>query len=159
MSRVNAIVVIGLTSGMLAGCGAATARSPRSAVHQASAPTPAYIARGEAICATELAGLERTPHPTTPEQSIGYLPPALAVMRRETVALQTLDPPAPERAKLDAALASTHALATLLARFLHELRTGTVAFAELADVQRQSMELQAQVDARFRQAGLARCAA
>jgi hypothetical protein len=159
MSRGNTIVVIGLASGLLAGCGAGAAHSPRSVARQASAPTPAYIVRGEAICAAQLTVLDRTPRPTTPEQSISYLPPALAVMRRETVALRTLDAPAPERARLAAALASTHTLATLLTHFLHELRTGTIGFAELAAVQQQSTVLQAQVDARFRQAGLARCAA
>src|SRR5271154_6222482 len=145
MSTGKLFLPVGLACAWLAGCGAAARQAP------------SYASAGNAICteqATQLAGLRQ---PATVEQAVVYLPPALAIMRRETARLRALDTTGSGRAKLTAALASTRALTALLARLLRELRHGMVEFGELAAVQSQTTALRARVDARFRQADLPGC--
>jgi hypothetical protein len=89
---------------------------------------------------------------------VSYLPKALMIMQRETNGLAALDPPASERAQVAAGLASARQLAALLRRFLHELRGGLVELSTFAQVQTQTGTYRADLDAHFRQAGLARCA-
>ncbi len=161
MSRKNITVLPALAAcALLAGCGGTAGHTSDSASRAAAAyaPPPSYAAAGNAICAAQVARLNTLPRPTTPEQTIAYLPPALAAMHREIAQLTTLDPPGAAGERLAAALASTRALAGMLSSFLHELRQGTVEFAQLATVQQRSTTLRAVLDARFRQAGLARCA-
>jgi len=150
-------LLTGLACGLLlAGCAGAKAPAPRA--RSAASPAPTYAATGNAICAEQLAALNRLPQPATAEQTIAYLPPALTIMRRETTRLAALDRPGAGTAKLDAALTSTRALSTLLQRLLHELKHGMVELAALATVQTKSTAMRAQIDARFREAGLPRCA-
>jgi hypothetical protein len=153
MSRRNVSVLICLALGApLAGCGGSTPAST------ARAPTPRYVAEGNAICARQLARLSRLPRPTTPEQTITYLPAALTAMHAEVAALRALDPPGTAHTRLAAALADTNQLATMLARLLHELRHGTVEFTQLGSVEHRSTAMRARLDARFRQVGLTSCA-
>ncbi|HTU79373.1 MAG TPA: hypothetical protein VMF09_11490 [Solirubrobacteraceae bacterium] len=158
MTRVNTIALGALACGLLAGCGGTTARAPRAPAGASSPRTLAYLARANRICAAQASRLERLPRPRTVEQTIAYLPTALAVMRAELTRLQAIDPPPGAGTRLNAAVQSMRELAALLARFLHELRYGTVALGELTTVQRQSTRLHAALDSRFRRAGLGRCA-
>jgi len=130
----------------LAGCGDAASKAPT------------YAAAGNAICADEAAHLAGLHRPATIEQAVAYLPPALAILRSETSRLQALHASGSSSAKLAAALASARALAALLARLRRQLRHGMVEFSELAVVQSRAAALQAQIAARFREAGLPRCA-
>jgi len=154
MAGRNANIVVGLTLGALlaGGCGGGT--------HTATAPAapPRYVAEGNAICARQLARLDRLPHPTTPEQTIAYLPSALTAMRNEIAGLRVLDPPGAARSQLAGAMADTKRLSALLAHLLHELQHGTVEFAQLGVVQSTSTAIRAQLDARFRRVGLTSCA-
>ena len=155
MATRNATVMLGLACGLLVGCGASRPAAPTAPRATQSA---GYIAAGDAICAEQLAQLNRLPRPSTPKQTIAFLPPALAIMRREATRLGALDPPGPKGTELAAALTSSRALSTLLDRLLHELHHGMLELTALATVQRQTTTMRAQVDARFRQAGLPRCA-
>lgn len=157
MATRNVMALSLLACGLLAGCGATTPAVPTSPTSPASRGA-SYLAAGSAICAEQVAQLNRLPRPSTPEQTVAFLPPALAIMRHEVARLGALDPPGSGGVELAAALTSTRHLTTLLARLLHELRHGMVEFAALAKVQTQTAAMRAQVDARFRQAGLPRCA-
>jgi hypothetical protein len=141
-----------LLGASLAGCGGSTHAST------AQAPAPRYVAEGNAICATQLARLSKLPRPTTPEQTIAYLPTALTTMHAEVSGLRTLDPPGAAHAELAAALADTNQLAATLARLLDELQHGTVEFTQLGSVEHRSTTMRARLDARFRQVGLTSCA-
>ncbi len=131
---------------LLAGCGAGSS----------SAGAPAYVARGDQICATQLAALARLPKPTTPEQAVSYLPHALAALHAESGRLRTLAAGAGE-GELRAAVADVDRLAALLSGFLHHLNTGIVELTTFGQVQAQSSALRSQIDAHFRRAGLKRC--
>ncbi len=153
MSRRNGSALIGLLLGaLLSGCGGST-HAPTAQVQDAR-----YVIEGNAICARQLARLSRLPRPTTPEQTISYLPTALTSMHAEVSALRTLDPPGAAHAELAAALADTSQLAAMLARLLHELRDGTVEFTRLGSVEHRSTTMRARLDASFRQVGLTSCA-
>jgi len=138
------------------GCGASKPAAPTAP--RATQSGAGYLAAGNAICAEQLAQLNRLPRPSTPEQTIAFLPPALAIMRREVTRLGALDPRGSKGTELAAALTSSRALSTLLDRLLHELHHGMLELTALATVQKQTTTMRAQVDARFRQAGLPRCA-
>jgi hypothetical protein len=138
---------------LLSACGGSM---PRAAFSSAAAGR--YLSEGNHICATALARLDRTPRPRTVEQAIVYIPSALSAMRSEASALRSLDPPNNARTGLAQALASAHRLASVLGGLLHRLRHGTVEFDQMIAAQREGMTIRAQLDARFRQAGLARCA-
>ncbi|HLL92868.1 MAG TPA: hypothetical protein VK252_08005 [Solirubrobacteraceae bacterium] len=141
------ITAVGILCGLLAaGCGSS------------DSPPPAYVAAGEAICGEQLTQLNRLTRPSTLGQTVAYLPRVLAIMQAETGRLAALDPPSHGKDQLDAALTDTRALAALLRRSLHQLRAGMVEFTALSTLQSQSNTLRAQIDAHFRQAGLARCA-
>jgi uncharacterized protein involved in exopolysaccharide biosynthesis len=147
MAERRSIVLLGVACvGLVAGCGGA------------ASSTPKYVAAANAICTEQLAQLGRLPQPTTPEQAVSYLPRALAIMRRETTGLASLDPVGSGRAQLAAALADTQQLAAVLRRFLDQLQAGIVEINTLSQVQTQANELRSQIDTHFRQAGLARCA-
>jgi hypothetical protein len=153
MSRRNGSATLGLVlSALLAGCGGSTHAST------ARAPDARYVAEGNAICAKQLARLSKAPRPTTPEQTIAYLPTAITTMHAEVSALRTLDPPGAAHAELAAALTGTSQLADMLARLLGELRHGTVEFTQLGSVEHRSTTMRALLDARFRQVGLTSCA-
>jgi len=153
MARRNGFVSLGLAAcAALAGCGETGAHATQEAAVQ-----PRYVRQGNAICAAQLARLSKLTRPTTPEQSIAYLPAALAIMHHELTALRALHPPDRARTELAAALSSADRLAVMLTHMLRELRHGTVEFAQLAAVQTQSETLRAQLDARFRRAGLTSC--
>jgi len=124
----------------------------------AGTQAPSYVAAGNAICSEQLAQLNRLPRPTSTEQTISYLPSALQIMRREVAKLQALTPSGSGGRALQAALTSDRRLTALLSDFLWGLRHGMVEFAQLATVQTRSIAMRAQIDARFRQAGLPRCA-
>ncbi len=120
---------------------------------------PAYIAAGNAICARQLAQLNGLARPHTPEQALGYLPRAVAIMHSESDSLAALHPPAGNAgAQLDAALASTRELAGTLARFLGRLRSGMIDLSDFGTVQSRGIALHEQLDRQFRLAGLTRCA-
>jgi hypothetical protein len=130
---------------LLAGCGAGASHPP-------------YIAEGDAVCTAQLARLHGLTQPRSPEQAIAYLPQALSIMHGEAGQLAALDPPAPSGAHLDAALTETRELSSLLAGFLHELKTGVVELSTFAVVQSKANALRAQIDKHFRAAGLTACA-
>lgn len=132
---------------LLAACGGSSS----------TAASQAYVARGEQICATQLALLARLRRPTTPDQAVTYLPRVLAVLHAESTRLQTLDPTAPARSQLALALADTTRLSTLLSGFLDRLRTGIVEITTFGQIQSQSNALRLQIDTHFRRAGLVRC--
>jgi hypothetical protein len=115
------------------------------------------VAAANAVCARQLAQLNRLAQPTTPEQAVSYLPQALTIMHRETGGLAALDPPASERAQVAAGVASARQLAALLQHFLHELKGGLVELSTFGRVQTQTGVLTAAIDAHFRQAGLVAC--
>lgn len=133
---------------LLAGCGAGSS----------SASPPAQIARGDQICATQLASLARLPQPTTPDQAVAYLPHLLSVLHTESAQLRALAPAAASQGELRAALTDSGGLAALLGGFLHHLKTGIVELSTFGAVQTQSSALRTQMDVHFRRAGLARCA-
>jgi hypothetical protein len=142
---------------LLAGCGRASSSHPASSP-AASAP-PTFVASANAICAQQLAQLDKLPQPTTPEGAVSYLPQALAIMHSETTRLTALQVPASDRAQLNAGLASAGQLADLLRSFLGKLKSGMLEVSTFGQVQTQSDALKADVDAHFRQAGLQWCAA
>jgi RecG-like helicase len=146
MAKGRSMMLLGLACGLLAGCGSATSQ------------TPAYVAEGNAICTEQIAQLHRLVQPTTLEQTVTYLPRALAIIQRETSALATLTPTPAERTEFAAALASSRQLATLLRTFLHQLHSGMVQFATFSQVETQSSALREALDAHFRHAGLTQCA-
>jgi hypothetical protein len=147
------IALLAVASVLLAGCAGSTPSS-----HGSASASAAYVARGEAICASELAKIDKLTRPTTPGEAVTYLPRVLRIMRRETRELVALEPPASQRAQLAASLEKTRQLAALLGRFLHELQSGLVEISTFARIQGQSDALKADIDSSFRQAGLARCA-
>jgi hypothetical protein len=124
--------------------------------HGAAKPA-AYIAAGNAICRGQLARLGHVRQPTSTEEAISYLPSALGVLRADSRELASLDVPAAQRGKLDAALASSREMAALLTRFLHELNRGMVEFGQLAALQAKASRLRARIDLRFHEAGLSAC--
>jgi hypothetical protein len=140
------ITLLATQCALLCGCGSST-----------SAP-PAYVAAGNSLCVKELGQLNRLHRPSTPEQALSYLPRALAIMRSETGGLAALHPPASGQHQFAAALTDTRELATVLSSFLHQLRGGIVQFTTFATVQTRSIALTKQLDTRFRQVGLTRCA-
>ncbi len=121
---------------------------------------PAYIAAANAICVRQLAQLNGLTRPHTPEQAIGYLPHAVAILHSESDSLAALHVPAGGAggAELDAALASTRELASTLARFLGRLRSGMIDLSDFGTVQSRGIALHEQLDRQFRLAGLTRCA-
>jgi hypothetical protein len=138
---------------------AAQSQSPSAADVSAHAPqAPAWLARGNALCAAQARRLQGRAHPSTPEQTIAYLPAALSAMHDDVAGLEALGAGRPGHTKLAAAIASMRQLEGLLRHFLSELRDGMVGFTELGQIQRQSAALHAQLDARFRAAGLPSCA-
>lgn len=144
-----------LAGGLLAGCGTT---SPRTATSKASTShAPSYLTAGNAICEEQLTQLNRLKQPTTPAQTVSYLPRALAIMKREGAKLGALHTRDSGGSELAAALASARRLTALLTGFLDELHRGMVEFAALTTVQSQSMAMRAQIDSHFRQAGLPRC--
>lgn len=152
----SAIAVTVLACGLLAGCGTTSSRT--AAPQASSSREPRYLAAGNAICQEQLAQLNRLQQPTTPAQTVSYLPRALVIIKREAARLGALHTSNSGAGELAAALASTQRLTVLLTRFLDELRHGMVEFAALTAVQSQSMTVRAQIDSHFRQAGLPRCA-
>ena len=153
MGRTHGIALLTAASLLLAACG-----SSSPSTHGAASPHPEFVPAADAICARELAKINGLPRPTTPQQAVSYLPQALRIMQRETGELAALEPPASQRAQLDASIERTRQLAALLRGFLHELRSGVVEISTFAQVQSQSGALQADINARFRQAGLTACA-
>jgi hypothetical protein len=156
MRHRHVVVVLTLLCGALAGCGS----SGTHPATRATASVPAYLAAGNAICARQLAQLNELAQPHTPEQAIGYLPRAVAIMHSESADLAALHVPAGGAgvAQLDAALASTRELAGTLARFLGQLRSGMIDLTAFGAVQRRGISLHEQLDRQFRLAGLTRCA-
>jgi hypothetical protein len=142
---------MGVSCLLLAGCGGS---SPSPG---ASAP-PAYLASADAICSAQLAKLTKLAQPTTPEGASTYLPKALAIMHSEETQLTALQVPADKRAQLKAGLASEGELSNVLRGLLNKLRSGVEEISSFGEVQARSDALKADVDADFRQAGLARCA-
>jgi hypothetical protein len=175
MARGNTVVLAGVACLALAGCGAsggagktggssgaggaaASAQSQSADVSERALQAPAWLARGNALCAAQARRLQGRARPSTPEQTIAYLPSALSAMHDDVAGLEALGAGRPGRTKLAAALASMRLLEGLLRRFLSELRDGMVGFTQLGQIQRQSTILHAQLDARFRAAGLPSCA-
>ena len=146
MAKVRSIMLLGLLCGLLAGCGSSASQTPR------------YAVAANAICTEQLAQLHRLAQPTTLEQTVAYLPRALAIISRETSALATLNPTPSTRAQFTAALASSRQLAGVLTSFLHQLHSGMVQFATFTQVETQSSALREALDSHFRHAGLTRCA-
>jgi hypothetical protein len=175
MARGNTVVLAGVACLALAGCGAsggagktggssgaggaaAPAQSPSADVSERALQAPAYLTRGNALCAAQARRLQGRARPSTPEQTIAYLPSALSAMHDDVAGLEALGAGRPGRTRLAAAVASMRLLEGLLRRFLSELRDGMVGFTQLGQIQRQSTILHAQLDARFRAAGLPSCA-
>jgi len=151
MRRTHVLFMLTCLCGALGGCGG-------SGSHSAT-PVPSYIAAGNTICTREVAQLNGLARPQTPEQAIGYLPHAIAIMRSESNSLAALERPAGRSsAQLSAALESTRELTGTLARFLHQMSSGMVDLTDFGTVQSRSVALQAQLDMHFRLAGLTRCA-
>jgi hypothetical protein len=135
-------------AGLLAGCGGAAKRQP---------PPSAYRAQASAICREQQAKLHGLQQPSTPAEAINYLPPALAVIHRETQLLGALEPPPAERQKLAAALTNARQLRGVLQHFLTQLHQGMVEFPVLVEVQAEGNTLRSQISRRFREAGLPAC--
>jgi hypothetical protein len=151
MRRRHLFLMLTCLCGLLGGCGGSGSRP--------ATPVPAYIAAGNAICARQVARLNALARPSTPEQAIGYLPHAIAIMRSESNSLAALERPAGRSsAQLSAALDSTRELTDTLARFLHRMSSGMIDLTDFGTVQSRSVALQAQLDMHFRLAGLTRCA-
>ncbi|HEV2982242.1 MAG TPA: hypothetical protein VGX51_12485 [Solirubrobacteraceae bacterium] len=148
MSRFGFFAALALICAVVAGCGGSS--GPNAQEKQ-------FVAQANAICAQELAVLNKTPEPTSPTQAIGYLPKALAIIQRQSTRLQALSVPASKRAELEAALASGRQLGVLLEGFLRKLHAGSFELATFTQVQTQSVTLREQINAHFRQAGLASC--
>jgi len=139
---------------LLAGCGGS------SPSHSASVPQalPSYVTAGNAICAAQLAQINKLAQPTTPEGAVSYLPKVVALMRSETTQLAALDPTGTARAKFAAGLASSRQLASYLSHFLHQMQAGVVEISAFSQVQGHSEAMKAATEADFRGAGLAGCA-
>ena len=148
MSRFASLAAIALICIAVAGCGGSS--GPSSQEKQ-------FVAQANAICAQELAVLNKTPEPTSPTQAVGFLPKAIAIIQRQSLRLEALSAPASKRAELQAALASGRQLGTLLAGFLGKLRSGSFELATFTQVQTQSVTLREQINAHFRKAGLTSC--
>lgn len=155
MAKASATLLAALVSAvLLTGCAGTTKRA-----HQPSArAAAAYLAEGNAICAAQTGPLYRIAHSSSPEQSIADLPSTLSALHAELASLRTLDAPRGAHAELTAAAQSTRELASLLAHLLHQLRDGTTELIELIAIQHEARALHAQLDTRFRRAGLTRCA-
>jgi hypothetical protein len=148
MSRFVSLAALALICAAVAGCGGSSGPS---------AQEKQFVAQANAICAQELAVLNKTPEPTSPTQAIGYLPKALAIIQRQSARLQALSVPAAKRPELEAALGSGRQLGTLLEGFLRKLRSGSFELATFTQVQTQSVTLREQINAHFRKAGLTSC--
>jgi len=142
---------------LLAGCGGSGGSTPTTSTAQSASTSPTFVAAADAICSRQLAQLNTLPRPTTPEGALTYLPQALAPMRREVTALETLKAPASEQAQFAAGLASARELSTVLGDLLHKLRSGIVEIAALTGLQTQSEVLRADISAHFHSAGLTQC--
>jgi hypothetical protein len=149
------IAQLGVGCLLLGGCGGSA--SPPAPARPTSSSAQ-YLAAANAVCARQLAQLNKLAQPTTPEQAVSYLPHALVIMHRETSGLAALAPPVSERAQVEAGVASTRQLTVLLQRFLHELKGGLVELSTFGRVQTQTGALTAAINAHFRQAGLVACA-
>jgi hypothetical protein len=145
-TRLRLPIALGVALGLLAGCG-----------RGASAEEARFVAEANAICAQEVAILNRSREPTSPTQAIGYLPKAIAIIERESGRLAALAAPASKRGEVQAAIGAGRQLGAVLARFLRQLRTGSYELATFAQVQQQSTALRDQMNAHFRKAGLGRC--
>jgi len=156
MRHRHALVLITFLCGALGGCGGSGTRPAT----QAAKSAPEYVAAANAICTRRLAQLNGLARPHTPEQALGYLPRAVAILHSESDSLAALHVPAGGAggAELDAALASTRELAGTLARFMHQLRSGMIDLSEFGAVQSRGIALHEQLDMHFRLAGLTRCA-
>jgi hypothetical protein len=143
--------VLVATCVIYSGCGSSTPEKARTAA------VPAYVATANAICTKQLAHLASMPEPTTPEQSVSYLPVALSSMRGVASRLSTLHTRPPVTAELAAGLASSRKLAAVLSSFLHDLREGIVELSTFTTVETQSETLRKQIDEHFRRAGLVKC--
>lgn len=152
MARTRAITLLTAAGLLLTGCGSSHPSSP-----DPTSPSPAFAAAADAVCSRQLAQLNTLTRPTTAEAAVSYLPHALSVMRAELRQLSALHPPASERVAFAGALAGEQRLTALLGRFLHELRSAIVELGSFARAQAQSDALRADIDAHFRQAGLAHC--
>ena len=148
MARFASLATVALICAAIAGCGGSSGPS---------AQEKQFVAQANAICAQELAVLNKTPEPTSPTEAIGYLPKALATIQRQATRLQALSVPASKRAELQAALASGQQLGALLQGFLGKLRSGAFELATFTQVQTQSVTLREQINAHFRKAGLTSC--
>jgi hypothetical protein len=148
MSKRASLATLALVCTAIAGCGGSSGPS---------AQEKQFVAKANAICAQELAGLNKTPEPTSPTQAIGYLPKAIAVIQRQSTRLAALSAPGAKGTELHAALASGRQLGTLLDGFLHKLRSGSFELATFTQVQTQSVALREQINAHFRKAGLSSC--
>jgi hypothetical protein len=148
MSKKGVLAAVALTCTAIVGCGGASGASARE---------KRFVAQANAICAQELAALNRTPEPASPTQAIGYLPKAIAIIRRQSARLAALSVPASKRAELDAALSGGQQLGAVLEGFLRKLHSGAVDLSTFAQVQSQSVALREQINAQFRKAGLTRC--
>jgi hypothetical protein len=148
MTRFASAAAIVAICAVLAGCGGSSGPS---------AQEKQFVAQANAICAQELAVLNKTPEPTSPTQAIGYLPKALAIIQRQSARLEALSVPASKRGELQAALASGTQLGTLLEGFLRKLHSGSFELATFTQVQTQSVALREQINAHFRKAGLTSC--
>jgi hypothetical protein len=144
---------------LLAGCAGSKPAHSASPSPATSAATSAYVAAANAICTTQQAQLNKFAQPTTPEGAVTYLPHVLAIMNGESSRLAALQAPAADRAQLAAGFASERQLEVLLDGFLHKLQSGVVEVSSFAEVQSHSESLKAAVNAHFRDAGLAQCAA
>jgi hypothetical protein len=149
ITKRGSTTALALSCALLAGCGGA-GTGP-------SAQEKQFVAAANAICAQELAVLNKTPEPTLPQQAIGYLPKAIAVIQRQSGRLEALNVPASKRADLASAVGSGRQLGVILTGFLHQLHTGKYELATFAQVQSQSITLREQINAHFSKAGLTRC--
>jgi hypothetical protein len=142
-----AIATLALSCAAFAGCGGGGS----------DAKEKKFIAAANAICAQELAVLNKAPEPTTPAQAIDYLPKAIGIIQHQSARLAALEVPASKRADLTAAVSTGRQLGDVLTRFLHQLRAGSFDLTTFTQVQSQSVALREQINAHFRKAGLSRC--
>jgi hypothetical protein len=145
MARTHVLALLSSAAILLAGCAGS------------AAPPPAYVAAADVICTAQLAQLDRLPEPATPEQAVTYIPEAIAILEREQSRLAALEPPGRVRGQFAAGLAGQGQLAAML-HVSEELRSGLVEVGTLSRAQAEGQTLRADINAHFRQAGLARCA-
>ena len=154
MARTRAITLLTAAGLLLTGAAAPpVSRRPTS-------PSPAFVAAADAICAAQLAQLNRLAQPTTAEQAISYLPQALSDHRARARqrSRRSTRPPASGPQFAARARRPRSSWRRSWGASCMNCGRGSSNSASFSRAQAESDALRADIDAHFRQAGLAQCA-